>query len=233
MKTIDITFDLETCALCPTTAVMSMGAVAWQRQATETPFLLIENKTKTVTFDPSYVFSAHVDLRGMFVDGFTFDQQTADWWAKRSDDAKRAVLATDCEDRPCAPIEKVVKDFFEWLLYVKMTTEADEVCLWSQGSDFDIAILRNICSRYHIDLPVSYKNFRDHRTFYMEGARIICAIAGVEFDADRAYSLVDEYDEKGAAHDPVYDCKRSIFSTWQMMKHMRCLRRPGNKPTKK
>ncbi len=35
----DITFDLETCALCPTAAVMSTGAVVWNRDGEDTPFL--------------------------------------------------------------------------------------------------------------------------------------------------------------------------------------------------
>ena len=27
--------------------------------------------------------------------------------------------------------------------------------------------------------------------------------------------------DEGAAHDPIFDCKRSIYSTWQMMKKIR------------
>lgn len=36
---IDITFDLETCALCLTAVVMSIGAVVWNRDGEDTPFL--------------------------------------------------------------------------------------------------------------------------------------------------------------------------------------------------
>ena len=28
-------------------------------------------------------------------------------------------------------------------------------------------------------------------------------------------------DDEGAAHDPIFDCKRSIYSTWQMMQKIR------------
>ena len=165
-----------------------------------------------------YLYLRHVDLRSQFVNGFTFDQDTANWWASRSKEAKAAVTAPDIQ--PCDSVKNVVVDFFQW---IKEIANGDEICLWSQGSDFDIAILRNICQKFQIDIPVSYKNFRDHRTFFLEGARIILDTALQPFDPSRAYSLVEPYEGEGVAHDPIFDCKRSIYSTWQMMKHLKCL----------
>ena len=214
---IDITFDFETCALCPTAAVMSIGAVVWNRDGEDTPFLENSAAVKYPTF------LAHVDLRSMFIDGFTFDASTAKWWSERSDEAKAAVLEYDSEDVPCAPIQNVIMDFFQWIDDVKKACNASEVNLWCQGTDFDIAILRNICNKYHIELPIKHTNFRDHRTFYMEGAAHICKLSGTTFTPNTAYELVDAYEAPGAAHDPLYDSKKSIYSTWQMMKHLRCL----------
>lgn len=210
---INITFDLETCALCPTAAVMSIGAVAWNADAEDNPF--------TEGFSGDYCFYRHVDLRSSFVDGFTFDGKTSEWWATQNEDAKNALLEYD--DVPLRSIDGVIEDFFGFIQHVQEETSAKEVKLWSQGTDFDIAILRNICRKYGIRVPVSHKNFRDHRTFFMEGAKIICDNAGVELDEHNAYSLVDEYDGPGEPHNPVFDCKRSIFSTWQMMKRLRSL----------
>ena len=209
----DVTLDLETTALCPTAAVMSIGAVAWDRNQVDTPFYEEGSMNNA-----DYLYLRHIDLRSQFVNGFTFDQDTANWWASRSKEAKMAVTAPDSQ--PCDSIENVVVDFFKWLTEI---ANGDEICLWSQGSDFDIAILRNICQQFQIDLPVSYKNFRDHRTFFLEGARIILDAAQQPYDANRAYSLVEPYEGEGVAHDPIYDCKRSIYSTWQMMKHLKCL----------
>lgn len=210
---LNITFDLETCALCPTAAVMSIGAVAWNADAEYNPF--------ADAFSGYYTFYRHVDLRSSFVDGFTFDSKTSEWWATQDDDAKKALLEYD--DVSLHPIDGVIADFFGFIQYVQEETSAKEVKLWSQGTDFDIAILRNICGKYDIKIPVSYKNFRDHRTFFMEGAKMICNKAGVEFEDKKAYQLVDEYDGPGEPHNPVFDCKRSIFSTWQMMKYLRSL----------
>ena len=210
---IDITFDLETCALCPTAAVMSIGAVAWDRNQVDTPFYEEGSMNNA-----DYLYLRHIDLRSQFVNGFTFDQDTANWWASRSKEAKLAVTAPDIQ--PCDSVKNVVVDFFQW---IKEIANGDEICLWSQGSDFDIAILRNICQKFQIDIPVSYKNFRDHRTFFLEGARIILDAALQPYDPSRAYSLVEPYEGEGVAHDPIFDCKRSIYSTWQMMKHLKCL----------
>lgn len=219
MKTLDITLDFETCALVPTAAVMSIGAVAWDRNGEKTPFI----PDRYDEDDEFAEYSLHVDLRGMFVDGFTFDQDTANWWSKQNDNAKQAVLSDDDPEKPCTDIKDLVTDFFSWIDTVKETYGCDDVYLWSQGSDFDIAILRNICHKYGLEIPVKYTNFRDHRTFYLEGARIICERAGSEFDPKTAYKMVEQYDGKGAPHDPIFDCKRSIYSTWQMMKHLSCL----------
>ena len=210
---IDITFDLETCALCPTAAVMSIGAVAWDRNQVDTPFYEEGSMNNA-----DYLYLRHIDLRSQFVNGFTFDQDTANWWTSRSKEAKAAVTAPDIQ--PCDSVKNVVVDFFQW---IKEIANGDEICLWSQGSDFDIAILRNICQKFQIDIPISYKNFRDHRTFFLEGARIILDAALQPYDPSRAYSLVEPYEGEGVAHDPIFDCKRSIYSTWQMMKHLKCL----------
>lgn len=218
MKTLDVTVDLETAALCPTAVVLSIGAVAWDRTNDDTPFFL-DGKV----LDYGSFFSAHVDPRRLIVDGFTIDAKTQEWWSQQSEEAKAAILESDSEDLPCRDIKDAVNDLFAWIEAVKEQFGYDAVNLWSQGTDFDIAIIRNICYKYGLKFPVHYSNSRDHRTYFLECARMICERADSEFDATKAYSLVEEYDGEGAPHDPIFDCKRSIYSTWQMMKHIRCL----------
>lgn len=220
---IDVTVDLETCALCPTAAVMSIAAVAWKRYGKESPFFdegdgVLRNST----------FSAHVDLRSMFLNGFTFDQSTADWWSKQSNEAKAALLDNDCDEQPCQPIDVVVNDLFDWMDDIKKKLGDEDLCLWAQGTDFDVAILKYICWKMGIKFRIKYTQFRDHRTFYLEMARILWDAAEPneeKFTLEKAYSLTTDYkditDDEGAAHDPVFDCKRSIYSTWQMMKKIR------------
>lgn len=220
---IDVTVDLETCSLSPTAAVMSIGAAAWKRYDKVSPFFdegdgVLRNST----------FSAHVDLRSMFLNGFTFDQSTADWWAKQSDEVKAALLDNDSDESPCQPIDVVVNDFLSWMEYIKKKLGDEDLCLWAQGTDFDVAILRYICYKMGMKFKVKHTQLRDHRTFYLEMARIVWDAAEPNeesFTLDKAYALTADYkdiaDGEGAAHDPLFDCKRSIYSTWQMMKKIR------------
>ena len=213
---LDITIDFETCSLCPTAAVMSIGAVAWRRDNTASPFYNLKGGKQ----DPASVFSCHIDLRSMFINGFTFDEKTAAWWKAKTDEAKASLLSSDSYDLPCRPIDVAVKDLFEWIEDFKKEQGEQDVCLWAQGTDFDIAILRNICYKLNINIPVHYTGFRDHRTFIYEAARLIYKAKGESYDPSKAYNLVEDYKnvEKGAEHDPVFDCKRSIYSTWQMIR---------------
>ena len=167
---LDITIDFETCSLCPTAAVMSIGAVAWKRDNETSPFYqLIDG-----THDPASVFSCHIDLRSMFVNGFTFDERTAAWWGTKMDEAKASLLSSDSSELPCRPIEVAVKDLFEWANDFKKEQGEQDIYLWAQGTDFDIAILRNICYKFGIQTPLPYTSFRDHRTFTYEAAHLIC-----------------------------------------------------------
>ena len=219
---LDISIDLETCSLCPTAAVMSIGSVAWRRDNTASPFYQLKDGKQ----DPASMFSCHIDLRSMFINGFAFDEKTADWWKAKTDEAKASLLGSDSYDLPCRPIDVAVKDLFEWIEDFKKEQGEQEVCLWAQGSDFDIAILRYICYKFGIDMPLPHTGFRDHRTFIYESARLICKARGWSYDPSKAYNLVEDYKniEKGAEHDPVFDCNRSIYSTWQMMRKLDCLK---------
>lgn len=215
---LDITIDFETCSLCPTAAVMSIGAVAWRRDNTASPFYQLKDGKQ----DPASVFSCHIDLRSMFINGFAFDEKTAAWWKAKTDEAKDSLLSSDSYELPCRPIDVAIKDLFEWAQDFKKEQGEQDICLWAQGSDFDIAILRNICYKFGIDMPLPHTGFRDHRTFIYEAARLICKARGESYHPSKAYSLVDDYKniEKGTEHDPVFDCNRSIYSTWQMMRHL-------------
>lgn len=219
---IDVSVDLETTGLAPTAAVISLGAVAWKKDAEDTPFLLNDEKKE----DPFFSYYYHVDLRSLWVlGGFAFEKKASDWWASQPQEAKNELTASDNDDMPCYPIQTVILGFFDWINSVKEVLGEKEVHLWAQGTDFDIAILRNLCSRLVYALPVQHTHFRDHRTYIYEVGDLIykaleqkTVISDYMFLQKRSpYALVSDYKEKnGVVHSPVYDCKRSIYTTWQL-----------------
>lgn len=212
MKILDFTIDFETCALTPDAAIMSIGAIAWKRFETN-PFFSDNEK-----FD-SY-FYVRVNLTEEFVNGFRFDNATSSWWAEQSPNAKISVIG----DGTFLPVKNCLESLFIWIKDVCKINGAEKACLWSQGSDFDLAILRNICSKYNIEIPLKYTSFRDHRTFILE-----CGALAFGCAQDKVYesikdsvetlkkSLTDDYLFVNGKHDPVYDCANSIINTCVIM----------------
>ena len=103
-------------------------------------------------------YVAHIDLRTCVVDGFDFDPDTIKWWARQSGAAKDAVI----NGLPLS-IHNVSLDLLLWIKEIVTKYQLESVCLWCQGMDVDIAILRNLCRKYHQDLEsiVPHTSFRD------------------------------------------------------------------------
>ena len=216
MNHIDITFDLETCATTANAAVMQVAAVAWDRYANDNPFA-VQNGGVTVEY-PHY-----------------------QWWARQSDAAKEAVT-----DGLAEPIREVFERFVLWIQQTmreskagSVNAQADSICLWCQGMDFDGAILRNICHKYDIELPFRYQQFRDCRSIILEAAATVVGRATYKYQLKdgstltvedilqkpcKAYDIYEplpkEYGSKDRVHDAVYDCIRSSWNTWQALRWM-------------
>lgn len=236
MNYIDITIDFETLALEPTAAIMSMGAVAWDRtrrmdddkNKSTCPFIMSDAENPSLR-DENF-FNVGVDVRSCITSGLTVDPKTVDWWAHRSEDAKGSLFLTEPK-----MLREAMEDFFGYVHRVQTSVGADDVCLWSQGSDYDIAILRNICHVLDMDLSqiCDYRNFRDCRTLIYEDAAFVynhhqrqnaksTELYKQDICFSNAYSDIPTLPTwtGNVAHDPVYDCVRSTWSTWHSMQRL-------------
>lgn len=218
---IDITFDLETCARTPNAAVMQAAAVAWCRDEESDPFSLF--------LDKNAVFNEYIDLRTCVVDGFDFDQQTVNWWSLQSEETKKAVCSGLAEST-----KEVFYRFNLWIKDVVKIADAQSACLWCQGMDFDGSILRNICHKYDLELPLKYQQFRDCRTIIIEAAAIKARNSmdakseeKILLDPSKAYDfydpMPDDYIPGKSVHDALYDALRSSWNTWQALKWLKNL----------
>lgn len=222
-KHLDVTIDFETTALTVNAAVMQVAIVPWFRDSDKKD-QFINNKS---------TFVRYVDLRSCVVDGFDFDQNTINWWAKQSKEVKSFI--TDGLPEPIGSVTISIADYLHSFLN---TGEVDSICIWSQGSDFDLALLRNLCHKYDIDLEriVPHTSFRDSRTIILESALVNCeelqsfhkegvkviTCADLMRNPSLAYELFEPLPEecgKGREiHDAFYDAIRSSWYTWQALK---------------
>ena len=230
MKHLDITIDFETCAMTANAAVMQVAMVPWLRDNDADPF----------SFDDMDIYEGCVDLRTCVVDGFDFDPETIKWWSERNLKAKEAVT----KGEPKA-VDDVLIGMLNYIRELKEKHALTSIFVWCQGMDFDIAILRNLCSRYDVNLEdiVPHTSFRDCRTVILEGAMIqaerLCLRHRTSIPEDnvpvptvlptdvftypsKAYVLFDPLPDRYAggseAHDALFDAVRSSWNTWQALR---------------
>lgn len=240
MRTIDITFDLETTSLQSTAAIMSFGAVAWNREAKSNPFLLNDNMAIGCNdgFGRYIILAPH--LSQQFVSGFDFDRNTARWWNSQSDDAKDAIIIA--EPVRC---ERLFVEFYEWLLSVLDFAGADSYRLWCQGADFDLAIFLHFLSVFDTDhlIKIHHCYFRDARTFTLEAVETIfktgkwgelvdtpdytpddfranpqTIYAHLPQMTERVKDLLDYNGELSARHSVLFDAAQSSWNVWLLQR---------------
>lgn len=172
MKHLDFTIDFETCALTANAAPMQVAIVPWRREAQDDPFAVADDlgevtEDEAARWPEPYV--GYVDLRTCVMDGMDFDPATIRWWSERTDAAKRAV----CEEL-AEPVEDITVGILDYIRNTTKELRTESVCLWAQGADFDISIIRSLCRRFDIDLEdtVPHTQFRDCRTVILEAAYI-------------------------------------------------------------
>lgn len=206
MKSLNITIDLETASLKSNAAIMQIAAVAWDINAKTM-------KKRPTIYDSTgnpYVFNEYSDLRTCIVNGLDFDRDTIQWWTSQSDEAKASLVDSSFTLKP---IKDLIYDFYNWIRATQKELDADEVIIWSQGTDVDITILRTVSQILGInDLPWKYNNVRDCRTY----RNSMCELMNIDPYAD-IFNMPKDNNlnlfVKGNAHNALYD---ALQSTWNV-----------------
>lgn len=152
-KELHLMLDLETAAIAPDAAILSIAIV---------PF----NLDGTVNTEVKYV--ANVDLTSCFLEGDRIDSDTQRWWLRQSPSARIQLLtAGKC------PIRQAINEAYKYLAGL---AEQYELVMYSRGMDFDFPILEHALHKYAEpqSMPYAYWNKRDVRT--------ILATAGISKD---------------------------------------------------
>lgn len=192
-KVVNIALDIETLSKRPTAAIIYIAAKA---------FSLGDNKVTGEKLE----FKQAVDATSCVMLGLDIDPATVKWWSERPEKAKEQFSYS-------SNLLYVLMGLSDFIQKVKEGNEVEEVVLWCQGTDFDIAILRNAFVAAYNDraekhLPWKYANVRDSRTFIHEGVRLI------DPSVDDPYSIIPKNPD-WVEHDAMSDCNQLIHNvTW-------------------
>ena len=132
MRIVDVTVDFETVGLGNNAALIELAATEWNRDAECSDDIFMDS------------FMQRIDLTSAVFNGREFETSTIKWWQSKPDAVKAAILSEQCY-----PEKEVLENFAAWLEECGKADDA-EVVLWAQGSDFDIAILRNRYGYYRM-----------------------------------------------------------------------------------
>lgn len=172
-----VMIDLETLSLKTNAAIIEIAAKEFN-----------PNKDVMVTYNAFHLF---VDAASCAMYGMDFDRNTIAWWASQEKSLKGRfdTFRNDC------PIGYALGKLTEFL---RNTAPDGDVTVWSQGSDFDIAVLktayRNVLGK---EFPVMYRNVRDARTYFLG------IVDAKKPEVQDPFKLVESEDEKHTAQGDV------------------------------
>lgn len=136
----DLMIDLETLAKGSDAVVLSIGAC------------FFDIKTREI----GETFYEVLDLGQQTDKGRKIDPSTVNWWMKQSD-AARSVF----QDK-ARPTTLVLAEFKHWIYKNSVN---DDVYVWGNGSTFDISIIESLLKTFNQEIPWTYFNVMDFRTF--------------------------------------------------------------------
>ncbi len=172
-----IALDIETLSLRPTACITSIAAKTFFFNG---------------TIDEDHSFDCCIDATSCAMHGLTFEQATVNWWAGQSDEAKRYFL-----DTPAIKLKDALESLAQLYKDVQQAYNCQRVLVWVQGSDFDIAVLRNAYRQVFDDdervIPWSHKCVRDARTYILSSLSLLDSM-GFFKNFEPAYNPERPYD---------------------------------------
>lgn len=188
-KTPHIGIDIETLSLRPTACIIAISAKTFFFDG---------------TVDEKYSFDCCVDATSCAMYGLTIEQSTVNWWASQPGEAKSYFLKTEAIKLQDALIRlaQLYRD-------VQQAYNCQRVLVWTQGTDFDIAVLRNAyrqvfgentyfwpdenCEICISDAPWPHDCVRDARTYILSNLNFL-HLRGFFRGFDPAYNPDRPYD---------------------------------------
>lgn len=158
---LDFAVDIETLSRSSNATIIGIAVK---------PFLLTCKQIKIPNGFKEEFYSS-VDANSCIMLGMDIEPATCKWWAGQPNELKRQ-FSYGCD------IKLVLRRVLNYIKEVSSANRAEDIRLWSQGTDFDISILHNALrtvygSDYEQEIPWKYNEVLDARTFVKEGLRLL------------------------------------------------------------
>jgi len=138
----DVMLDIETFSTHKNAAIMTIGAIKFNREGK------LDKITKMNTFYKRITLSSNKELNRHI------DEDTLKWWEKQNDDAKFEIFT----DENRISLKEALEEFVIWF--------NPSLFIWSHGKDFDCVIVEDALKSYNITIPWKFWNTRDTRTIF-------------------------------------------------------------------
>lgn len=145
-----IMLDIETLGNTPTSAIIAIGAAAFNFESDEMDTFYIEVSSDSC-----------LEL------GCTTDKSTMTWWEKQSEEARKILTSPDAEPLPVA-LEK----FTQWIIAKRKAAKKMELGIWGNDNTFDIVITENAFRVCNMAFPWNFWESRSVRTLVWLGQQI-------------------------------------------------------------
>lgn len=203
-KVVNISLDIETLSCRENAAIISIAAVPFNKRGQgqfiiDRPFdcLGIADK-KTGTRDPFYEV---VNATTCALAGMHFEQDTVKFWSEQNDLAK-----AEFSTRTALSIRDVMESFVNYIVAIKEELDVD-VCIWCQGTDFDVPIVRNAI-RTVLQIkngPWGHTQVRCARTWILE------VVERLHGQLEDPYTVLPHY-ENWNRHSALSDAMRLAYN---------------------
>lgn len=174
-----IAIDIETLSLRPTACITAISAKTFFFDGTT---------------DEDHSLDCCVDATSCAMYGLSIEQKTVNWWSSQPDEAKRYFL-----DTPAIKLKDALLKLTQLYQDIKQAYGCQRVLVWVQGSDYDIAVLRNAYRQVFEDdelsIPWPYDCVRDARTFILSNLSFLDAAgffsrSGLDYNPERPYDII-------------------------------------------
>lgn len=165
---MDIMIDLETLGTYVDAPIISIGAQAFD----------LEKGILTDTFYMALDVKDQLDTKKRFMSSDTFK-----WWLSQSAGAKGVFREN------ATPTEVALQTLAGWILGLagSKAQSTRKICVWGNGSSFDITLMETLFVDYGVKCPWMYYKVMDLRTF----KRLIAGGASIEVEGT-AHNALDD-----------------------------------------